>query len=171
MDDLSRLLNEIGHAPTGGVGAPAPGATLTGLASAISAQGGIDGILDKLRQAGFGRRVDSWVGRGANETIPPQQLGSALGNETVQKLSASSGLSIATLLPLLAAFLPQIVDMLTPAGKAPSGGVNAAAKGSGPDLGGLLGGLLGAAGGGGASGELPDLGGLLGGMLGTDQHR
>jgi len=171
MDDLAGMLNQLGDASGGGTATQVPAATLTGLASAIGTQGGIDGILDKLRQAGFGQQVDSWIGGGANETIPPQQLGSALGDDTVQKLSSSSGLSIASLLPLLAAFLPQIVDMLTPDGKAPSGGVNEAAKSSGPDLGGLLGGLLGggAGGSGGAAGGLPDLGGLLGGMLGGDQ--
>jgi uncharacterized protein YidB (DUF937 family) len=179
MDDLSGMLNKLGDAQAqGGTEAsPEPAAAVTGLASAISAQGGLDGILGKLREAGFASQVDSWIGGGANETIPPQQLGSALGDDTVHQLSASSGLSIATLLPLLAAFLPQIVDMLTPGGKAPSGGVNEAAKSSGPDLGGLLGGLLGGgagaggAGGAGGTGGMPDLGGLLGGLLGGDQKR
>ena len=172
MDDLTRMLNGL-EDPSGSSGTPAPAAALTGLATGISAQGGIDGLLGKLRQAGFGEQVDSWIGGTANETIPPQRLGSALGDETVHKLSASSGLSISSLLPLLAAFLPQIVDMLTPTGKAPTGGVNEAAKNSGPDLGGLLGGLLGSGGqvGAGGSIEMPDLGGLLGGMLGGDQKR
>ncbi len=172
MDDFTRMLNGL-EDPSGRPGTPAPATALTGLASGISAQGGIDGLLGKLRQAGFGGQVDSWIGRTANETIPPQQLGSALGDETVQKLSASSGLSIASLLPLLAAFLPQIVDMLTPTGEVPTGGVNEAAKNSGPDLGGLLGGLLGSGGRAGAGGSsgMPDLGGLLGGRLGDDQKR
>jgi uncharacterized protein YidB (DUF937 family) len=173
VDDLAGKLNRLGDASGGTEASPPPAAALSGLASAIGGQGGLDGILGKLRDAGFGSQVDSWVGGGTNETIPPQQLGSALGDDTVQKLSAGSGLSITALLPLLAAFLPQIVDMLTPDGKAPSGGVNEAAKSSGPDLGGLLGGLLGggAGGAGGASGGLPDLGGLLGGVLGGDQKR
>ena len=47
---------------------------------------------------------------------------------------------------MLAAFLPQIVDMLTPNGQAPAGGLNGAA-GSLPDLGGLIGGLGGMLGG------------------------
>ena len=165
MDDFTRMLGGVGDAPDGSTGTPP--VALLGLASAIGGQGGIDGILDKLRGAGLGAQVDSWIGGNANEAIPPQQLGNALGPDTVQKLSASSGLSIASLLPLLATFLPQIVDMLTPGGKAPAGGVNEAAKNSGPDLGGLLGGLLGGATGG--SGGMPDLGGLLGGMRGADK--
>ena len=171
MNDLAGKLDQLGEASASGA-APEPAAAVTGLAAAIGSQGGIDGILGKLREAGYGQQVDSWISGGSNETIPPQQLGSALGDGTVQQLSSSSGLSIAMLLPLLASFLPQIVDMLTPDGKEPAGGVNEAAKSSGPDLGGLLGGLLGGgAGGAGGTGSMPDLGGLLGGLLGGEQKR
>jgi uncharacterized protein YidB (DUF937 family) len=177
MDDLAGMLGQLTggqNAATGGGTATAanPAAAVAGLASAIGAQGGIDPILDKIRAAGFGQQVDSWIGTGTNETIQPQQLGAALGDDTVQQLSSTSGISIGQLLPLLAAFLPTIVDMLTPKGQAPAGGINQAAANSGPDLGGLLGGLLGAAGGaagGGGSGGMPDLGGLLGGVLGGQQ--
>ena len=71
------------------------------------------------------------------------------------------------LLPLLAAFLPQIVNMLTPQGRVPDGGLGQAA--SGMDLGTVLGGLLGGAGGTGSSGGSPDLDGMLGGLLGGDK--
>jgi uncharacterized protein YidB (DUF937 family) len=169
MDDLAGILNQVtGAQPDASGGGTAtaanPAAAVTGLATAIGEQGGIDPVLDKLRAAGYDQQVDSWISTGDNQTIPPQQLASALGDDTVQKLSSSSGISIQQLLPLLAAFLPMIVNMLTPKGQAPAGGVNEAAKNAGPDLGGLLGGLLG--GGGGASGGTPDLGGLLGGLLG-----
>ena len=172
MEDLAGMLGQLtgGQGSTTGAGttmAANPAAAVAGLASAIGAQGGIDPILDKLRAAGFGQQVDSWIGTGSNETIPPQQLGSALGDDTVKQLSSTSGISIGQLLPLLAAFLPTIVDMLTPKGQAPAGGVNEAAAKSGPDLGGLLGGLLGGGGGaGGGSAGTPDLGGMLGGLLG-----
>ena len=106
MDDLAGALSRLGDAgpaaPGGAGTAQPPAATIAGLSSAIGAQGGIDPILDKLRAAGFGEQVDSWISTGANETIPPQQLGAALGDEQVQALSANSGISISSLLPLLA---------------------------------------------------------------------
>ena len=83
-------------------------------------------------------------------------------------MSAGSGLDIAKLLPLLAMFLPQIIDMLTPDGKEPDGGLNRAAGGA--DLGGLLGGLLGGSGGSTGAGSLDDLMGGLGGMLGGNKN-
>ena len=140
---------------------------MAGLAGALSNSGGLDGLVDQLRNAGLGDAVDSWIGTGANQPVDPQQLGAALGDEKVQQLSAGTGLDIGTLLPMLAAFLPQIINMLTPNGSVPDGGLDgAAASGGIPDLGGLLGGVLGGAGGAGGAGGLDDLLGGLGGMLG-----
>ncbi len=112
-----------------------------------------------------------------NQPVDPQQLGAALGDDEVQRLSAGPGLDIAALLPMLAAFLPQIIDMLTPNGAVPDGGLDGAIGSGGmPDLGGLLGGLMGGAGAGAAgpaasAGGLDDLLGGLGGLMGGGQDR
>lgn len=172
MDDLSGLMRGLGDTADPG-GSGDPNAAVSGLAGALSGDGGLDGLVDQLRAAGLGDAVDSWIGRGSNEPIDPQQLGAALGDDKVQRLSAGTGLDIATLLPMLAAFLPQIIDMLTPDGAVPDGGLNGAvASGGLPDIGGLLGGLMGGGTGaaGGAAG-LDDLLGGLGGMLGGPQDR
>jgi uncharacterized protein YidB (DUF937 family) len=155
MDDISKMLNQAGASGTGD-----PTAALGGLSQAIQGAGGIDGILDKLRAGGLGGAVDSWVSTGPNQPVAPEALGQALGPDTVQQLSSGSGIDIGQLLPMLAAFLPQIVNMLTPDGSMPSGGLNGAAGGM-PDLGGLLGSPTGGTG----SGS-PDLGSVLGGLLG-----
>ena len=121
-----------------------PAATLGGLDQAINGAGGLDGLVAQLRAGGLGDAVDSWESTSPNIPVEPQQLGSALGPDTVQRLSAGSGLDIGQLLPLLAMFLPQIIDMLTKNGSTPSGGLdNATGQGGMPDLGGLLGGILG----------------------------
>jgi uncharacterized protein YidB (DUF937 family) len=151
MDDLSNLSTSLGGA--GGAGGAAPGDPLTGLTGAIEQTGGLDGLVGKLREGGLGSEVDSWVSTGTNQPVDPQRLGQALGPDTVQQLSAGSGIDIGALLPMLAMFLPQIIDMLTPDGSAPPGGLDGAAgQGGLPDLGGLLGGLLGGVGGGGSTG-------------------
>ena len=148
MDDLSNLSTSLG-----GAGGTAPGDPLTGLTGAIEQTGGLDGLVGKLRDGGLGSEVDSWVSTGTNQPVDPQRLGQALGPDTVQQLSAGSGIDIGALLPMLAMFLPQIIDMLTPNGSAPAGGLDSAAgQGGMPDLGGLLGGLLGGVGGAGSTG-------------------
>jgi len=171
MDDLSKMLGTLGDSgSTGGLDPE----KLGNLAQAVQDEGGLDDLVGKLQGAGMGGTVDTWVGDGPNETIDPQRLGAALGDDEVQRLSAKSGLDIASLLPLLAAFLPQIINMLTPKGQVPDGGLNQAAQQQMPDLGGLLGGLLGgtaASGGTGGDAGLDDLLGGLGGMLGGDKGR
>lgn len=166
MDDLGRLRSGVSGEPGGSLDAT----RLQGLASAVQDEGGLDALLGKLQSSGLGGQVDSWVGGGPNDPVDPQQLGAALGEDEVQRLSAKSGIDIGALLPLLAAFLPQIINMLTPQGKVPEGGLNGAAEGQMPDLGGLLGGLMGSAGGGaGGTAGLDDLLGGLGGMLGGNK--
>lgn len=143
MDDLSKLSSSL---DTGGGAATVDPRAVAGLSGAIQQAGGLDGLVGKLRDGGLGREVDSWVSTGANEPVDPERLGQALGPDTVQQLSAGSGINISSLLPMLAMFLPQIIDMLTKNGSTPSGGLdNATGQGGLPDLGGLLGGLLGGA--------------------------
>ena len=150
-----------------------PMAAIGSLVAGLQNEGGLDALVGKLRAAGLGGAVDSWVSTGTNQPVEPARLGEALGADTVNRLSTRSGISIQALLPMLAMFLPQIIDMLTPDGSTPPGGLNDAAAGSMPDLGGLLGGLLGGSGGTAGQAGLPDLGGLLGGLGGVlgDQNR
>jgi uncharacterized protein YidB (DUF937 family) len=172
MDDLSGLMKGLDGDAKGGVD---PSAAIAGLASAVGEEGGLDGLVGKLKAAGLGDTVDSWVGGGPNQSIDPQRLGAALGPDEVQRLASKSGLDIAALLPMLAAFLPQIINMLTPQGKVPDGGLDGAIGSGGMgDLGGLLGGLMGgggATGAGGAGGGLDDLLGGLGGLMGGGKDR
>ena len=113
------------------------------LASAVqetfASKGGVDGLLTTLRQGGLGGAVDSWISTEPNQAVEPQQLGAALGPGNVDQIAAKSGLSVEMLLPLLATFLPMIIDMLTPDGNAPKTG----ADGGMGQIGDLLGGLLG----------------------------
>ena len=114
-----------------------------GVQDVFASKGGVEGLTSSLRAGGLGGVVDSWISTGSNQPVEPQQLGAALGPDTVSQLSAKTGLSIETLLPLLAAFLPMIIDHLTPDGKVPQGGAAPDQTDIGDVLGGILGGGLG----------------------------
>ncbi|HUP55457.1 MAG TPA: YidB family protein [Methylomirabilota bacterium] len=159
MDDLSKLSTSL---ETGGGSSAADPAVVAGLPAAIQQAGGLDTIVGKLRQGGLDNEVDSWISTGPNDPVDPQRLGSALGPDTVQQLSSGTGINAGTLLPILAMFLPQIIDMLTKHGSTPSGGLDQAAQQSMPDLGGLLGGLLGGAFGGAGNAGTPGSAGTSG---------
>ena len=107
----------------------------------FASKGGVDGLIDSLRKGGLGGEVDSWISTGQNQSVEPQKLGAALGPENVNQLSAKSGLPVEALLPLLATFLPMIIDMLTPDGNAPKTGADGGMSQIGDLLGGLLGGV------------------------------
>jgi uncharacterized protein YidB (DUF937 family) len=142
--DLSNLL---GDAAAEGAQLD-PNRLISGVQEVFASKGGVEGLVSSLRAGGLGGVVDSWVSTGTNVPVEPQQLGAALGPDTVNQLSAKTGLSIEMLLPLLAAFLPMIIDHLTPNGQVPQGG----AAPDQADIGDLLGGILGGG-----------LGGILGG--------
>ena len=172
MDDLTKMATSLGAeagVPGTSGSTPDAAAALGGLEQAVQAAGGIDGIVAKLRAGGLGGAVDSWISTGQNQPVDPAKLGEALGPETVQQLSSGSGIDAGQLLPMLAAFLPKIIDMLTPDGQVPSGGLGQAAGGLG-GLGGLLGGLTGAAGSGGTQ-ELGAVLGELGGLFGGNKPK
>jgi len=110
--------------------------------------------------AGGGDIVGSWVGKGPTKPVEPAALRAALGEEKVSQLPSQSGLSVESLLPMLAGALPAIIETITPNGNVPSGDATA-----GVDLGGLLEGLSSAASAG-PNSPLAALGGLLGGPRG-----
>jgi uncharacterized protein YidB (DUF937 family) len=102
--------------------------------------GGLQGMMDKFNQAGLGNVLNSWIGTGSNLPISGDQLASALGPDTLDKLAGQVGLDGSQLSDQLAQMLPGLVDKLTPHGTAPEGGL-----GNTGDLMGMLGGLLGKA--------------------------
>ena len=126
MDDLTKLVPDMGGEITAD-GAADPAAALSGLQNAVQGEGGIDGLMTSSGRAASASRSTRGCRPDRTRRSQPAQLEQALGPDTVQRLSAGSGLNVGQLLPLLAAFLPQIINMLTPKGNVPSGGLNRAA--------------------------------------------
>lgn len=108
---------------------------MAGLVMALlEQQGGLEGLLGRMREGGLGDLASSWVGTGQNLPLNVEQLQSLLGNDTLQNLAAQAGLGRQEAAGGLAELLPQVVDRLTPQGQVPEGE---------PDLLGTLKGLLG----------------------------
>ena len=71
--------------------------------------------------------IDSWVNRGTNKNVAPDQVSVALGRDVVDQLSLRTGLSRDEVVTELARMLPNVVDKLTPEGRLPTqAGDNAA---------------------------------------------
>ena len=81
---------------------------------------GLGGLLKRFHHKDMAKQADSWVAKGPNDPITPQQVEEALGSDMIDKLAADSGLSADDVKSQLSATLPGVVDHLTPGGKMPS---------------------------------------------------
>ncbi len=134
-------------------------------------QGGAQGLgslVDRLRQAGLGEEVDSWVGTGANKPVAPERLESAIGPDALAGLAQQFGGGGGTagaggMAGVLAALLPQLINGLTPQGRVPQRDEEFGQGG----MGGMLAQMMGGQGGGAQGGGL---GAMLGGLMGGGQQ-
>ena len=82
-------------------------------------QGGLNAIVAKLQQSGFGDQVKSWLGNGQNLPITAEELQQVLGNDTVRQLAARYNIPVDQISQILAQQLPKAVDHASPDGKLP----------------------------------------------------
>jgi uncharacterized protein YidB (DUF937 family) len=78
--------------------------------------GGLPGVLEKFKAAGFSEQVASWVGNGTNLQISPAQITQVLGSGTIQTAATKLGLDTQDISAKIAEYLPQVVDRMTPDG-------------------------------------------------------
>ena len=90
-----------------------------GQATRETSGGGLSDIIRGFQEHGLGDAMSSWIGTGENQPVTPDQIRRGLGSERVQEVAQRSGLSMETVLPMLAAALPMVIDMLTPRGQVP----------------------------------------------------
>ncbi|MBK5143640.1 DUF937 domain-containing protein [Budviciaceae bacterium BWR-B9] len=86
----------------------------------VEQQGGISGLLDKFRQGGLSEVVQSWIGTGANLPISGQQVQDIISKVALQQLSSKLGMGSQETSGIIAQFLPDIVDKLSPKGEVPA---------------------------------------------------
>lgn len=77
----------------------------------------IQSIVRKMVAVGLGSIVKSWISRGPNHLITPQQIESAIGHDTLSRLATENGMTTDQLTQLLSEHLPDAVDLLTPDGE------------------------------------------------------
>lgn len=86
------------------------------LTSLLNQAGGLNGLMDRFKEAGLTSTFESWVSSNSNQPVEPADLQKVFGMETLQDLASKVGFDVKMVLPLLSQFLPQIIDRLTPNG-------------------------------------------------------
>ena len=79
--------------------------------------GNIGGLLSQLQQGGLGDVLQSWIGSNSNESVSAGAIENALGGHLGQAAQAI-GIDTQQTSGLLAQYLPQIIDTMTPNGQA-----------------------------------------------------
>lgn len=79
--------------------------------------GNVSGLLARLRAGGLDQEVDSWLGPGPNLPVTAEQVRAALGEDVMSQFATSTGVSAGTLAPLMAQYLPQTIDRMSPNGQ------------------------------------------------------
>lgn len=80
---------------------------------------GLGELVDRFQRSGRGDVAQSWVNRGPNREIEPNDLEAAIGTDVLAELSQRTGLSRDELLARLSRQLPSAVDRYTPEGRLP----------------------------------------------------
>ena len=79
--------------------------------------GGLEGLKSRFEASGVGDIFSSWVGTGQNQSVEAVHVEQVLGADAIQGVAQRFGLNGNQILPLLAQFLPVIIDKLTPGGQ------------------------------------------------------
>jgi uncharacterized protein YidB (DUF937 family) len=89
------------------------------ISSVLTKQGGLAGLVSAFEQKGLGNVAQSWVGKGANQSISADQLKNVLGADTLNDIAAKLGLNSQDVSKQLAELLPGAIDKMTPDGVIP----------------------------------------------------
>lgn len=86
----------------------------------LQQNGGLQGMLSKFQQAGYGAQADSWVSTGENMPVSAEALQQVLGQGQLAQIAQQLGVSRGEAAGGLASLLPQMVDRMTPQGQVPA---------------------------------------------------
>ncbi len=86
------------------------------LTQVLNQMGGVQGVLQKLQQAGLGGQVSSWLGNGPNEPVSPEAIGNAIGHSKIGDMATKLGIPPDQLSQMIAHALPGLIDRISPNG-------------------------------------------------------
>ncbi|NUP53856.1 MAG: DUF937 domain-containing protein [Catenulispora sp.] len=76
-------------------------------------------VFTKLKNSSISEQVQSWIGKGENKPVTPDQVTQALGPDHMNKIAQQTGTTPDQAAQTMATKLPTMVDKLTPDGHLP----------------------------------------------------
>ena len=80
---------------------------------------GIGSLLGNAQSSGLSSIVQSWIARGENQPVNPEQTSQIVGQDRIQQLASRAGIPAGVATMVLSRILPSVVDKATPEGKVP----------------------------------------------------
>lgn len=121
----SVLNNMGGNAQAGG------GDIMQMVMGLMQQNGGLAGLVEMFNNSGLSKQAASWVGTGDNLPVSADQIGSALGSGPLADLASKFGIDPQQASGMLAQYLPEIVNQMTPQGRLPDNAAGNDALGQG----------------------------------------
>ena len=112
---MSGLLNLL----SGFLDKQGPSSLITVAQQVVEQNGGVQGLLNRFHQAGFGEHVQSWL-NGDPKPLTGNQLSDVFSGEQLDHWASQIGVDQNMLKTILAEGLPFVMDYLTPNGQVPS---------------------------------------------------
>lgn len=106
----------LGNVLGGKMGGTGGGDLMSVVMKLLEDSGGLQGLLGKFQQAGFGEQVASWIGKGENLPISGGQVQEALG-AILPQLANQTGFDEGLIAKGVSKLLPGLVNDLSPDGE------------------------------------------------------
>jgi uncharacterized protein YidB (DUF937 family) len=119
---LDSILGSVLGGLGGGRGSQMGGLTgmLLPAVAGLIASGGLQQIIGQFESHGLADVAGSWVGKGENKSVTPDQVQQVLGHDAVAQVAAQTGLSHQDAASAISQVLPAVVDHVTPDGTVPA---------------------------------------------------
>jgi uncharacterized protein YidB (DUF937 family) len=115
---VGSVLNNMGSGNA--AGNTAGGADIMQMVMSLLQQhGGIAGLIELFNNSGLSKQAASWVGTGDNLPVSAEQIGQVLGSGPLADLAGKFGIDPRQINGMLAQYLPEIVNQMTPRGHLP----------------------------------------------------
>lgn len=111
----------LGRSSGGGLGGIGMAAIIGIALQLLQRNGGLEGVLGRLREQGHSKEADSWVGTGQNLPVSPDVLSQIFGRDQVTSAAQQMGVDPDQALGGLADVFPDVVNQMTPQGRVESG--------------------------------------------------
>jgi uncharacterized protein YidB (DUF937 family) len=108
-----------GRGTQGGLGGILGGLLAGGAAGGLL-NGGLRHLVSDMENNGQGDAVRSWIGRGENQRLEPNELARAAGLDDIDAVAQQTGIPREQIVSDLSEHLPDFVDQLTPDGRLPT---------------------------------------------------